>query len=90
MSNELNFRNVISLNDNSNNETGFIIERKIEDGDWSNLTTTTSDVSIYIDSNIQTPNLYTYRVKSFNEDGFSEYSNTESLKTTLDSPYSPQ
>lgn len=88
VSNELNFRNVISWNDNSNNETGFIIERKIEDGDWSNLTSTTSDVSIYIDSNIQTPNLYTYRVKSFNEDGFSEYSNTESLKTTLDSPYS--
>ncbi|MDC3029930.1 fibronectin type III domain-containing protein, partial [Flavobacteriales bacterium] len=88
VSNELNFRNIISWNDNSNNETGFIIERKIEDGDWSNLTSTTSDVSIYIDSNIQTPNLYSYRVKSFNEDGFSEYSNTESLKTTLGSPYS--
>ena len=87
VSNELNFRNVISWNDNSNNETGFIIERKIEDGDWSNLTTTTSDVSIYVDSNIQTPNLYSYRVKSFNEDGFSELSNTVSLKTTLDPPY---
>jgi len=87
VSNELNFRNVLSWNDNSNNETGFIIERKFEDGDWSNLATTVNDISIYVDTNIQAPNSYSYRVKSMNEDGFSELSNTVSIKTTLESPY---
>jgi hypothetical protein len=87
VSNELNFRNVLSWNDNSNNETGFIIERKFEDSDWSNLATTANDISIYVDTNIQAPNSYSYRVKSMNEDGFSELSNTVSIKTILESPY---
>ena len=54
ISSESNFRLVFSWNDNSNNEDGFIIERRLsgKEGKWSGYATVGSDISEYVVSEI--------------------------------------
>tara|TARA_B100000767_G_scaffold267255_1_gene285718 strand:- start:422 stop:1681 length:1260 start_codon:yes stop_codon:yes gene_type:complete len=84
---ESNFRNVLSWNDNSINETGFIIERKIGDEEgWSNYASLGSDISQFIDSNITSGYLYSYRIKSTQDETLSKTSNSVSIKVRLKAP----
>jgi uncharacterized protein YxeA len=67
--------------DNSDNETGFKIERKFEpSGHFEQIYTVESDVTTYDDSSadIQTGYSYTYRVRAYNTYGDSAYSNEAS------------
>jgi hypothetical protein len=62
--------------DNSNNENGFNIERKMEpSGLYSVIATVDANTTIYTDTDITTPAMYYYRVRAFNDDGYSGYSN---------------
>jgi uncharacterized protein (TIGR02145 family) len=72
----------LSWTDNSTNETGFKIERKIGTGIYTVVGTTTSDVNTFNDTGLTPSTTYTYRVCSFNSGGNSTiYSNEFSLTT---------
>lgn len=74
----------IRWNDNSNNEVGFIIERS--DGNQNNfrqIASVTSNIREYNNTGLSPDNDYYYRVKAYNEDGQSVYTNILSVKTPL-------
>lgn len=51
--------------DNSTNETGFKIERKVNNGNFSQLTTVSANVYLYTDNAVSGCNIYTYRVRAY-------------------------
>jgi len=63
--------------DNSSNEDGFKIERKLgELGGYTQIATVGADVSSYTDSGLESNNYYYYRVRAFSAvNGDSHYSN---------------
>jgi hypothetical protein len=66
--------NVLSWTDNSNNESGFNIERKIgTNGTFAQIATVGSNVTSYTDSNVTAGTTYCYRVNAFNSAGPSAY-----------------
>jgi len=74
--------------DNSTNESGFKIERKIgSGGSWSQITTVGANVTTYQNSGLTNNTQYSYRVRAYNIYGDSEYSN-EVLCITGSSNYS--
>jgi len=76
----------LSWQDNSSDEDGFRIERKTEaGGSWSQIATTSTNVTTYADRGLLCNTTYFYRVRSYNSLGDSAYSN-ESSATTLDVP----
>jgi hypothetical protein len=66
--------------DNSNNETGFKIERSVNGGSFVQIAQTSINVRSYSDSGLNKRNTYAYRVRAFNDSGNSDYSNTASGK----------
>jgi uncharacterized protein (TIGR02145 family) len=72
----------LSWTDNATNETGFKIERKQTGGQYSNVGTVNTDITVYSDNNLTVGETYTYRVYSFNKSGNSAtYSNEVTIKT---------
>ena len=72
----------LSWNDNSDNETGFMIERKAGDaGNYELIGTTSANISTYSDTGLTQNTRYYYRVKAYNEIGESSYSNEASAIT---------
>jgi hypothetical protein len=77
--------------DNSTNETGFKIERKVQGGNFVLLTTLGQNVSEYLDVGLTEGALYIYRVYSYNSSRNSvTYSNeakTNALRLTVGENY---
>ncbi len=78
----------IDLNwtDQSSDEDGFKIERHDGDGNFAEIATVGADVSTYHDDGLQSSTTYTYRVRAFNGNGDSDYSNEASASTGSISP----
>ncbi len=70
-------------NDNSNNEDGFIIERKTEGGDFMFVGTSAENDAFFLDENVIDTTTYTYRVKAYNATDSSTYSNEFTVTTPL-------
>lgn len=65
----------VTWTDNSGNEEGFLVQRKLTTGGtWADLTTVGADVTSYLDISLVTGNEYCYRIRSFNAAGNSAYS----------------
>jgi len=65
----------LSWADNSSDETGFHVERKLGvAGEYSIIATTGADVTSYDDSGLADNTTYCYRVNAFNSAGNSPYS----------------
>lgn len=74
----------IRWNDNSNNETGFIIERSdITSDNFRQVSTVKQNIREYSDNSVIPNTDYHYRIKAINEDGESAFSNMLSVKTLL-------
>jgi titin len=79
----------LTWQDNSDNECGFKIERKVEGGSWTLIRTVGADVTSYSDTGAPTedrlqPNTsYCYRVRAYNVVGDSSYSNGACATTPL-------
>ena len=71
----------IAWADNSNNETGFKIERRVGAGNFSEIAISPANSTSYFDSGRTAGTLYTYRVRATNAVGDSPYSNTASAVT---------
>lgn len=76
-------RNRIDLKwtDNSNNETGFKIERRTNTGSYSEIATVGLNVTSYSDTGLNRRTRYYYRVRAYNSAGYSAYSNEASART---------
>ncbi|WP_347273385.1 S8 family serine peptidase [Candidatus Kuenenia sp.] len=79
--------NQIDLNwiDNSSDETGFRIERSLDQTIWSEIASAGTDVTSYNDSGLSANTTYYYQVRAYNDTGNSGYSNIASA-TTSDLP----
>jgi parallel beta-helix repeat protein len=82
-----NSTSAISLNwtDACDKESGFEIERFEEV--WTKIATLTANSTSYSNTDLQQGTLYSYRVRAYNQEGYSSYSNTASA--TTDSVYIP-
>ena len=73
----------LTWTDNSDNESGFKIDRKIGDsGNWSEITTVGVNEETYQNTSLEDGTRYYYRVRAYNAAGNSEYS-LEASATTL-------
>ena len=76
----------LTWTDNSNNEDGFKIERKLgTTGTFNQITTVGVNVTTYIDTNLTDGATYCYRLAAFNSAGTSAYSaeGCATVKSTL-------
>jgi len=77
----------LSWQDNSNNEFGFVIERKLGDSLSVNpfvpIDTVGVDVINYMDTGLNANTTYTYRVYGYNSGGNSGYSNLVTVTTFI-------
>jgi hypothetical protein len=71
----------LTWKDNSNNEEGFKIERKIGNGSFSRIASVGSNVTSYLDNNLSANATYVYRVRAYRAGSHSGYSN-EAAATT--------
>lgn len=78
--------------DNSDNEDGFIVERKVAPAAaFSNLATLGSNVTAFTDTGLTQNTVYGYRVAALNQKGISNYSNEAATTTqTLQSGWTLQ
>lgn len=65
----------LSWQHNQQNTTGFNIERKLDGGSFSEITSVTSSTLAYTDTDVAVPGTYTYRVSAFNSEATSAFSN---------------
>ncbi len=72
----------LSWTDNSNNESGFAIERKTDlAGAYAQIATVPANVTTYSEAGLATNTIYYYRVRAYNAIGYSTYSNVASATT---------
>lgn len=73
----------LSWQDNANNETGFAIERctGLVCSNFAQIATVGANVTTYQDTGLSSRTAYRYRVRAFNDAGFSGYSNIASART---------
>lgn len=71
----------ISWADNSNNETGFRLERSIDAKSWYEFAVVGSNVKSFTDTGLAAATTYYYRVRAYNSNGSSSYSNAVSAAT---------
>lgn len=72
----------LAWTDNSDDESGFKIERKTGDGSWAQIDTVSADETTYTDDSSLDPETeYFYRIRAYNVSGESSYSNEDSDTT---------
>ncbi len=76
----------IGFTDNSNNETGFKVERSLNGQPWSQIITLPANTTSYTDFELSCSENYAYRVRAYNTLAESEYSNTLSTTTLVCGP----
>lgn len=80
---------ILTWNDTSNNEDGFVAERSIDNGlTYTFLQSVSANITGTIDNTVATPGTYYYRIYSFNGFGSSSFSNTASI-TFIPIPIAP-
>ena len=67
--------------DNSDNEDGFEVWRRVNEGEWLLIGATNTDVATFIDGVIPIGSVLSYRVRAWNQFGESGYTNIVSIGT---------
>lgn len=67
--------------DNSDNEDGFEIWRRVNEGEWLLIGATNTDISTFVDGVIPIGAVLSYRVRAWNQFGESGYTNIVSIGT---------
>jgi hypothetical protein len=75
------FSVTIVWNDNSSNETGFQIQRADQSSAFANIANITSGIALYYDTDLQQNSVYYYRVRAYNSDGYSVFTDTLTIQT---------
>lgn len=71
----------LAWTDNSSDETGFRLERSTDGINWTEFAVTASNTTSYADTGLAASTSYLYRIRSYNSNGNSSYSNISSTKT---------
>ncbi len=71
----------LAWSDNSIDEAGFRLERSIDGVNWVEFAVTAGNITNFIDSGLAASTNYQYRVRAYNSNGNSSYSNTGTTKT---------
>jgi hypothetical protein len=71
----------LTWTDNSNNEDGFKVERSLDGITFTQIATVGGNVTKYSDTTLTCATFYQYRVRAYNANGNSAYSNTVKRKT---------
>ncbi len=71
----------LTWDDNSNNETGFLIERSEDNSTWATAGTVAANIATYTDAGQSEGTLYYYRVSATNANGSSAFSNIVTITT---------
>jgi hypothetical protein len=79
----------LTWTDSSDNELGFTLQRKTENGDYSTIATLTENVTSYTDTGLTANTSYYYKIRAFNNFGTSDYSNEVMAKTLSPPPPPP-
>jgi regulation of enolase protein 1 (concanavalin A-like superfamily) len=77
----------LSWTDTSDNETGFIVERKLPDGAWATLATLPANITTLTDTTVVGGKSYVYRVRAFNSGGESSNSNEAAVTIPVQPVY---
>jgi len=82
---------LFSWTDNSTDEYGFEIQRAVNNGSFVKLADVSSNVTSFTDRNVVQNTEYTYRVRAYNNNGYSGFSNsiTVYVPTTANTPAVP-
>jgi uncharacterized repeat protein (TIGR01451 family) len=77
----------LAWSDNSSNEVGFLIERAPDNsgipGTWAQIALVGSNVTTYSDAGLTPFTAFWYRVRAYNDSGYSPYSNQASAGHTV-------
>ncbi|HTL73742.1 MAG TPA: LamG-like jellyroll fold domain-containing protein [bacterium] len=71
----------LTWSDNSTNESSFLIERSLNNVNFSQIATTGADATAYSDTGLDAGTTYYYRVRASNAGGNSPYSNVANATT---------
>ena len=71
----------LTWSDNSDNEDGFKLERKEEDGTYAEIKTLSANTISYTDTGLKPNTKYYYRIRAYNSVGYSDYSNEVNATT---------
>ena len=84
---------ILSWKDNSTNETGFKIERSLDDGaipvEWKEIAALSANTATYINTSLTAGTYYWYRVRAYNSAGNSSYSNQLFISTSKPQNHAP-
>lgn len=80
-------KNRIDLNwtDKSDNETGFKIEESVNQGQFTEIASVNQNINTYQCENLIPGTSYQFRIRAFNNNGYSAYSNSVAASTFPDS-----
>ncbi len=73
--------------DSSNGEEGYTVERRIVGYSYIEIARLPADTESYLDPNLLPDTAYAYRVKAFNSSGYSDYSESEYIRTARASEF---
>jgi outer membrane protein assembly factor BamB len=76
----------LSWVDNANDETGFVIERRIGNGEFNVVTTVPVNTTRWTDAGLMAEARYEYRLSAYNANGESDYSDICACKTFSKEP----
>ena len=76
----------IQWNDRSANEDGFVLERRVDAGEWLALVTLPANATSYLNSNLTDALTYSYRVAASNSEGLSAVTSAASVALPLAAP----
>ncbi len=77
----------LAWQDNSTNETGFRVQRRVDgSADWVEIKTTLANVTRYSDTELEPLTTYRYRVRAVNNTGASGFSNEAAAATQAPMP----
>lgn len=81
----------VNLNwtDTATNETGFKVERSANGGAFAQIGTLAANTVAFADNGVSAAVTYAYRIRAFNADGDSAYSNTTTATTPAAAPAVP-
>jgi peptidyl-Asp metalloendopeptidase len=71
----------LTWSDNSSDETGFRLERSADGSNWAEFAVTAGNTTGFTDSSLVTSTTYQYRIRAYNSNGNSSYSNIGSATT---------
>ena len=78
----------LAWTDTSNNEGGFRIERRTSGGSFAQIAQVAANVSSFVDSSVTAGTTYCYRVRGYNQQSVSAYTN-EACRAPTSAPASP-